>query len=108
MSNVDSRKFGVAAGAGIAASLLYAYRNHAPWSNSTSTSVDTRYQGGESYTDPKTLSTGLGEDLKALGLKAGQADLDTLVKVAFEKGKPVDDKQMTVDSLGLCISHANA
>lgn len=67
-----------------------------PWPKNASASADERYQGGEAYADPKTLSTGLLEDMKAIGIKAGQGDIETLLKVGLTKGKPVDDKQMTV------------
>ena len=101
MSSFDNRRgleIGVAAGAGITAGLLYAYRTNAPWLNPTPASVDNRYQGVESYADPKALSTGLVEDLKALGFKAGEKDLHTLVQTTLAKGKPIDDKQMTVEN----------
>ena len=57
-----------------------------------------KYAGRDSYGDPEVLSTGLAEDLKAIGLKGIPEDLKTLIGVWATKGKPVDDKKMTVRS----------
>lgn len=58
--------------------------------------ADDKYDGEESYGDPKALSTGIMEDLKAIGVKGIGGDLQTLLEVGLAKGKPVDDKQMVV------------
>jgi hypothetical protein len=57
---------------------------------------DDKYQGAESYGDAAQLSTGVMDDLKAIGIKGVRGDVQTLLDVALAKGKPVDDKQMTV------------
>jgi hypothetical protein len=57
---------------------------------------DEPYQAGETYADPKAVSTTLAQDLKAVGLKAGAADLQTLVELVKGTGKPVDDRKMMV------------
>ena len=62
--------------------------------------AEDKYEGEESYGDPKALSTGILEDLKAIGVKGIGGDLQTLLQVALAKGKPVDDKQMVVRSNG--------
>jgi hypothetical protein len=66
---------------------------------SPSSDVEEAYDVNESYGDPKVLTTGLITDLKSIGLKAGRKDLYTLLQVAMTKGKPVDDKLMTVGRL---------
>ena len=58
--------------------------------------AEDKYAGQESYGDPKVLSTGVVEDLRAIGAKGIPGDLDTLLKVVTTKGQPVDDKQMVV------------
>lgn len=55
-----------------------------------------KYAGRDSYGDPDVVSTGIAEDLKAIGLKGISEDLKTLIGVWATKGKPVDDKKMTV------------
>lgn len=58
--------------------------------------AEDKYNGDEIYGDPKVLSTGIAEDLKAIGVKKIDGDLQTLLQVALTKGKPIDDKQMLV------------
>lgn len=58
--------------------------------------TEDKFEGEESYGDPKALSTGIVEDLKAIGVKGIGGDLQTLLEVVMAKGKPVDDKQMVV------------
>ncbi|KAH8587872.1 prostaglandin G/H synthase 2/cyclooxygenase 2, pgh2/cox2 [Bisporella sp. PMI_857] len=58
-----------------------------------------KYDVNGSYGDPKVLTTGLLADLKHVGIKAGRRDIFTLLKVATQKGKPVDDKLMTMEKL---------
>lgn len=55
-----------------------------------------KYAGRDSYGDPDVVSTGIAEDLKAIGLKGISEDFKTLIGVWATKGKPVDDKKMTV------------
>jgi hypothetical protein len=62
---------------------------------SESTAVE-KYQGGESYADDKLVMTSLRNDLKSVGITAGKGDLLVLIETAFSKGKPIDDKKMTV------------
>lgn len=57
---------------------------------------DEKYQAGEPYGDPSVMATGLAKDLKSVGLKAGVRDLRTLLQVVKSKGKPVNDREMTV------------
>lgn len=61
--------------------------------------AEDKYNGEEMYGDPKVLSTGIVEDLKAIGVKKIGGDLQTLLQVALTKGKPVDDKQMVMEKL---------
>lgn len=61
--------------------------------------AEEKYDVNDAYGDPKVLATGLVGDLKHVGIKAGRKDLFTLLKVATQKGKPVDDKLMTVSKL---------
>ena len=58
--------------------------------------MDDKYQGEESYGDPELITTGVMDDLKAVGVKGARGDIKTLLDVALTKGKPVDDRQMTV------------
>jgi hypothetical protein len=44
------------------------------------------------------MATGIVKDLKSVGLKAGMKDLQTLLKVVQVKGKPVNDREMTVSA----------
>jgi hypothetical protein len=55
-----------------------------------------KYQAGESYADPVVTSTGLLEDLSAIGLASIHKDVSTMIKVLTTKGQPVDDREMTV------------
>ncbi|GMF69115.1 unnamed protein product [Aspergillus oryzae] len=57
---------------------------------------DMRYQAGEPYGDPEVLAPTLRDDLKAVGLKAGVQDLKVLLDVVKNKGKPIDDRDLTV------------
>lgn len=60
--------------------------------------ANNKYAGRDTYGDPDTLSTGLAEDLKAIGSsKAAFADFKTLIEVATTKGEPIDDKKMMVN-----------
>jgi hypothetical protein len=59
---------------------------------------DEKYQAGEPYGDPSVMATGIVKDLKSVGLKAGMKDLQTLLKVVQVKGKPVNDREMTVSA----------
>lgn len=58
--------------------------------------MDDKYQGEESYGDPELITTGVMDDLKAIGVKGARGDIKTLLDVALAKGKPSDDRQMTV------------
>lgn len=57
---------------------------------------DEAYQAGESYGDPEVVSTGLADDLKAIGLKGAPKDLEVLISLVKNKGKPLDDRKMDV------------
>lgn len=57
---------------------------------------DENYQAGEPYGDPTAMATGIATDLKSMGLKSGFKDLRTLFEVAKSKGKPINDRDMTV------------
>lgn len=59
--------------------------------------MDDKYQGEESYDDADALTTGILDDLKAIGAKGARSDIKTLLEVAMTKGKPIDDRQMIVD-----------
>jgi hypothetical protein len=57
-----------------------------------------KYQGGESYADPKKVQTGLLDDLKAMGgLSKIIGNAQTLYELAKNKGKPDDDKKMLME-----------
>ncbi|KAF2139467.1 uncharacterized protein K452DRAFT_77778 [Aplosporella prunicola CBS 121167] len=58
---------------------------------------DEKYQAGETYGKPEALSTGLKEDLKAVGLKAAHSDLKTLLELL--QNKPMDDRKMTLEKV---------
>lgn len=59
--------------------------------------ASSKYAGRETYGDPDALSTGVAEDLKAIGSSKGAiADFKTLIEVATTKGEPIDDKKMMV------------
>jgi hypothetical protein len=64
--------------------------------------IQEKYDVNGSYGDPKVLTTGLLADLKHVGIKAGRRDIFTLLKVATQEGKPVDDKLMTVCIFPCC------
>lgn len=56
-----------------------------------------KYAGRDLYGDPDALSTGLAEDLKAIGSSKGAvADFKTLIEVATTREEPIDDKKMMV------------
>ena len=57
---------------------------------------DEKYQAGEPYGNPAVMATGIATDLKSMGLKSGVKDLQTLLEVAKSKGKPINDRDMTV------------
>lgn len=63
---------------------------------SKANATEEKYDVNDAYGDPKALTTGLLADLKQVGLKAGRRDLLTLLQVALAKGKPIDDRLMTV------------
>jgi hypothetical protein len=65
---------------------------------SPSKDVEEKYDVNGSYGDPKALTTGLIRDLKHIGVKAGRKDILTLLQVAMAKGKPIDDRLMTVSN----------
>ena len=64
---------------------------------------DMKYQAGEPYGDPEILAPTLRDDLKAVGLKAGVQDLKVLLDVVKNKGKPIDDRELTVSHENLRI-----
>ena len=60
---------------------------------------DENYQAGEPYGDPKAMATGIATDLKSMGLSGRVKNLRTLLEVAKAKGKPINDRDMTVSTL---------
>ncbi|GME60286.1 putative prostaglandin g h synthase 2 cyclooxygenase pgh2 cox2 [Neofusicoccum parvum] len=60
---------------------------------------DEKFQAGEPYGDPKVVSTGLVEDLRAVGFTAATKDLETLIGVFKAKGKPQNDREMTMEKM---------
>ncbi|KAJ5758694.1 hypothetical protein N7520_005850 [Penicillium odoratum] len=60
---------------------------------------DENYQAGEPYGDPTAMATGIATDLKSMGLKGGFKDLRTLFEVAKAKGKPINDRDMTMEKM---------
>ncbi|KAF2177884.1 prostaglandin G/H synthase 2/cyclooxygenase 2, pgh2/cox2 [Zopfia rhizophila CBS 207.26] len=58
-----------------------------------------RYQAGEAYADDVALTTGLLEDLQAVGIGGVTKDVQTLMDVFKTKGKAIDDKEMTMEKL---------
>ncbi|KAJ6084361.1 hypothetical protein N7486_011161 [Penicillium sp. IBT 16267x] len=60
---------------------------------------DENYQAGEPYGDPTAMATGIATDLKSIGLKGGFKDLRTLFEVANTKGKPINDRDMTMEKM---------
>ena len=89
-------EIGVAAVAAATVYLLYTYRKQASWLLHGAPASDTKYQAGESYAESKEVLTGWVDDLKALGIDASRRELHTLLEVALDKGKPLDDKKLTV------------
>lgn len=65
---------------------------------------DANYQAGEPYGDPTAMATGIATDLKSMGLKGGVKDLRTLFEVAKTKGKPINDRDMTVSTFRIQMS----
>ncbi|KAE8389860.1 heme peroxidase [Aspergillus alliaceus] len=65
---------------------------------------DMKYQAGEPYGDPEVLAPTLRDDLKAVGLKAGVQDLKVLLDVVKNKGKPIDDRDLTMEKLIAIVS----
>ncbi|KAF7590130.1 hypothetical protein BBP40_003243 [Aspergillus hancockii] len=65
---------------------------------------DMKYQAGEPYGDPEILAPTLRDDLKAVGLKAGVQDLKVLLDVVKNKGKPIDDRDLTMEKLIAIVS----
>jgi hypothetical protein len=55
-----------------------------------------KYQAGEAYADNDVSMTGLYEDLRAVGMGGLHKDAQTLISVFTSKGKPADDREMTV------------
>lgn len=100
LDNIDQTKL---AGAGAVGGALLLALTYSRTHNATPKRVqEEKYQGGESYADPPKVQTGILEDLKAMGsLKAIVANAQTLYGLAKNKGKPDDDKKMTVR----CISN---
>ena len=94
LTGVDNRTAGAGAAAvGTLAYFLYNRQANAAEEKPS----DDKYQGGESYADPKKIETGLLDDIKVLASKGKLiSSALTLREVAKEKGKPVDDKKMTV------------
>ncbi|KAK8256469.1 hypothetical protein IWZ00DRAFT_541955 [Phyllosticta capitalensis] len=60
---------------------------------------DEKFQAGEPYGDPVAVSSSLKEDLQAIGLNAATRDLQTLIEVFKSKGKPVKDREMTMEKM---------
>lgn len=58
--------------------------------------LEEKYDVDGAYGDPKALTTGLLQDLKHAGIRGVRKNVFTLLQVAMQKGKPVDDKLMTV------------
>lgn len=96
LDSTRALELGAAAGAGLAAFLAYSWKTNAPWLHPAKPDTREAYQGGESYGDPKVITTGLLDDLKAIGFKAANSDVRTLLEVFLAKGKPVDDRLMVV------------
>lgn len=92
--SVDNRTAGAGAAAGVGTLAYLLYNRQA---NSEPKREDDKYQGGESYADPPKVETGVLNDMKVLASKGMLISSGhTLREVAKEKGKPVDDKKMTV------------
>ena len=97
--NDKGQQVGAAAGAGLLLYVLYRWRaNQLPH-----VVEEEKYQGGEAYADRKKIETGLLADFKAL-LSRGKlvSTIQTLLEVRAEKGKPIDDKKMTVCFIFYC------
>ncbi|KAF2150654.1 heme peroxidase [Myriangium duriaei CBS 260.36] len=98
LEDVDHTKL-AAAGATAGAALVGLVYN---WTaNSVPKRVqEEKYQGSESYADPPKVQTGLLDDLKAMGgLKKIAANVQTLLELAKNKGKPDDDKKMLMERI---------
>ncbi|KAB8078973.1 heme peroxidase [Aspergillus leporis] len=65
---------------------------------------DMKYQAGEQYGDPEVLAPTLRDDLKAVGLRAGVQDLKVLLDVVKNKGKHIDDRDLTMEKLIAIVS----
>jgi hypothetical protein len=99
LENVDSWTMGAGAAAGVG-TLLYLANQQG--SSSSKDVKEEKYQGGESYGDPVKVKTGVFNDIKVLASKGKLiSSAQTLYDVSKEKGKPVDDKKMTVSFLQL-------
>ncbi|KAK0106849.1 hypothetical protein ONS95_003571 [Cadophora gregata] len=61
--------------------------------------LEEKYDVNDSYGDPKALTTGILQDLRHVGIKGGRKSVFTLLKLATQKGNPVDDKLMTMEKL---------
>ncbi|KAH9213934.1 heme peroxidase [Leptodontidium sp. 2 PMI_412] len=61
--------------------------------------LEEKYDVDGAYGDPKALTTGLLQDLKHAGIRGVRKNVFTLLQVAMQKGKPVDDKLMTMEKL---------
>ncbi|KAG4442109.1 hypothetical protein IFR05_002395 [Cadophora sp. M221] len=61
--------------------------------------LEEKYDVDGAYGDPKALTTGLLQDLKHAGIRGVRKNVYTLLQVAMQKGKPVDDKLMTMEKL---------
>ena len=92
MDNTRILEAGGAAAGGLAL-LLYRWR-----ANLLPKQIqEEKYQGGEPYADPPVVQTGLLTDLKAMGgLRKIISSAQVLFDLAKNKGKPDDDKKMTV------------
>ncbi|KAF2199499.1 heme peroxidase [Delitschia confertaspora ATCC 74209] len=59
-----------------------------------------KYQGGESYGDPAKVQTGLANDIKILASKGKLiSSAQAILELAKDKGKPIDDKKMTMEKV---------
>jgi hypothetical protein len=93
---------GIAAAASTAAYLLYT-SGKAAFSKPALPPTETKYQAGEAYADPKEVASSLQDDLRAVGIKKSQKELHALLETVLSKGKPLDDKKLTV-SFANCMS----
>ncbi|KAF1969427.1 prostaglandin G/H synthase 2/cyclooxygenase 2, pgh2/cox2 [Bimuria novae-zelandiae CBS 107.79] len=90
-----------ARGAGAAASVgTFLYLVNRKRNSKPKDVKEEKYQGGESYADPVKVQTGVFNDLKVLSREGKLiSSAQTLYEVAKEKGKPIDDKKMTMERL---------